>query len=44
VEADTVAELNPKFTASRYMKTNSLNDPKRDSWYKNLLLRAGLPE
>ena len=21
-----------------------LIDPKRDSWYKNLLLRAGLPE
>jgi adenylate cyclase len=34
----------PKFTASRYMKSYSLNDPKRDAWFKALLLRAGLPE
>jgi hypothetical protein len=39
-----VKRLNPKMTASRFMKTGSLHDPKRDSWYKNLLLRAGLPE
>jgi adenylate cyclase len=42
--AKEVKRRNPKFTASRYMKSYSLHDPKRDSWYKNLLLRAGLPE
>jgi adenylate cyclase len=42
--AKEVKRLNPKFTASRFMKSYSLNDPKRDAWYKALLLRAGIPE
>ena len=42
--AKEVKRMNPKFTASRHMKSYSLNDPKRDAWYKALLLRAGLPE
>jgi len=42
--AGEVMLLNPKLTASRYMKSYSLHDPVRDAWYKNLLLRAGLPE
>jgi len=39
-----VKRLKPKMTASYMMKVYSLNDPKRDAWYKALLLRAGLPE
>jgi len=39
--AGEVMLLNPKLTASRYMKSYSLHDPVRDAWYKNLLLRAG---
>ncbi len=42
--ADEAMRLNPKLTASRYMKSYSLHDPARDAWYKDLLLRAGLPE
>jgi tetratricopeptide (TPR) repeat protein len=42
--AKEAKRLNPKFTASRYMKSYSLNDPKRDAWYTALFLRAGLPE
>ena len=36
--------LMPKFSVSRYQKSYPLNDPKRVAWYKDLLLRAGLPE
>jgi adenylate cyclase len=42
--AKEAKRLNPKFSANRFMKVRSFHDPKRDSWYKNLLLRAGLPE
>jgi adenylate cyclase len=42
--AKEVKRLNPKMTESRYIKTWSLNDPKRDAWYKALLLRAGITE
>jgi len=42
--AKEAKRLNPKFTASRFMKSYSLNDPKRDAWYTALFLRAGLPE
>jgi len=42
--AEEAVRLNPKLTASRYMKSYSLHDPGRDAWYKDLLLRAGLPD
>ena len=42
--AKKVKLLNPKMTASRYVKINLRHGPKRDAWYKDLLLRAGLPE
>ncbi len=41
---DEAMRLNPKLTASRYMKSYSLHDPERNAWYKDLLLRASLPE
>jgi adenylate cyclase len=49
-EAKTIAKevmrLRPKSTASDFMKVafDSVRDPKRDFWYKNLLLRVGSPE
>jgi predicted Zn-dependent protease len=49
-EAKTIAKevmrLRPKSTASDFMKVacDSVRDPKRDFWYKNLLLRVGFPE
>jgi adenylate cyclase len=44
--AKEVKRLDPKRTASRVMKFvfDSVHDPKRDAWYKALLLQAGLPE
>ncbi len=42
--AAEATRLNPKLTASRYMKSYSLHDPARDAWYKDLLVQAGLPE
>jgi hypothetical protein len=41
-----VKRLDPKKTASRITKLvfDPVHDPKRDAWYKALLLRAGLPE
>jgi protein O-GlcNAc transferase len=49
-EAKTIAKevmrLRPKSTVSDFMKVayDSVHDPKRDFWYKNLLLRVGSPE
>ena len=42
--AAEVMRLNPKFSVSRHMKAYSLHDPARNAWYRDLLLRAGLPE
>ena len=42
--AQETLRLTPKFSISRYQKSYPLNDPKRVAWYKDLLLRAGLPE
>ncbi len=42
--AKEVARLDPKLTSNLYMKSYSLHDPDRDRWYRDLLLRAGLPE
>jgi len=43
-EADQVMRLNPKFTASRFMQSQTLHDPVRDDRFKNLMQRAGLPK
>ena len=43
-EADEVMRLNPKFTASRFMQSQTLHDPVRDARFKDLMQRAGLPE
>jgi hypothetical protein len=42
--AELVLQLNSKFTATRFMQGHSLHDPARDSRFRNLLIRAGLPE
>ena len=43
-EAEAVIRLNPKFTASRFMQSQTLHDPVRDNRFKDLMQRAGLPE
>jgi adenylate cyclase len=43
-QADEVMRLNPGFNASRLMQSHSLHDPARDARYKDLMVRAGLPE
>jgi predicted Zn-dependent protease len=44
--AKEVKRLDSKQTASRFTKLvfDPVHDPKRDAWYKALLLQAGLPE
>ena len=42
--AKEVARLNPKLTASLYMKSYSLHNSDRDKWYEGLLLKAGMPK
>ena len=42
--AEAVLQLNPKFTATRFMQSHSLHDLERDNRFKNLLISAGLPE
>ncbi len=42
--AKEVLQLNPKFTASRFMQSHTLHNPERDSRFVNLLISAGLPE
>lgn len=42
--ADELLRLNPKFTASRFLQEGyEFQDPERNDWFKNLLVRAGLP-
>jgi TolB-like protein/class 3 adenylate cyclase/Flp pilus assembly protein TadD len=36
--------LQPNYTVSNYEKAYPLHDPERNAWYKDLLLRSGLPE
>ena len=43
-EADAVMRLNPKFTASRFMQSQTLHDPVRDDRFKDLMQKAGLPK
>jgi adenylate cyclase len=35
--------LEPNYTTRKYEKAYPLHDPKRNAWYRSLLLRAGLP-
>lgn len=42
--ANEVMRLNPKFSATRFMQSHTLHDPERDSFFIDLLIRAGLPE
>ena len=42
--ANEVMRLEPKFTASRFIQSNTFHDPTRDDRFRNLLQRAGLPE
>ena len=42
---DEVLRLNPRLTISKFQQLGYLfQDPKRNDWYKDLLMRAGLPE
>ena len=43
-EGDEVMRLNPKFSTSRFMQSNTLHDPVRDNRYKDLLQRALFPK
>ena len=42
--ADQVMRLDPKFTATRLIKSHTFHDPARDAQFRNLMHRAGLPE
>lgn len=42
--AEEVIQLNQKFSIDSYQKSYPLSDPQRVTWYKDLLMRAGLPE
>ncbi len=44
VAADEALRLNPSFSVSTHQKTFQFQDPKRNAWLKDLLVRAGLPE
>jgi adenylate cyclase len=44
-EAKEILRLDPKFTISDFLyKGYSFHDPKRNDWYIDLLVRAGLPK
>jgi tetratricopeptide (TPR) repeat protein len=43
-QADEVMQLNSNFSANRLMQSHSLHDPARDARFRDLMLRAGLPE
>ena len=36
--------INPKLTVSKYQKANPLKDPEKFAWYRDLLVRSGIPE
>lgn len=42
--ANQVMQLNPNFTATRLIKSHTFHDPAKDSQFRNLMYRAGLPE
>jgi tetratricopeptide (TPR) repeat protein len=35
---------NPSFTVAKYLKSNPYPGDERQGWYRDLLIRAGLPE
>ncbi|MEE8504619.1 MAG: hypothetical protein V3S40_00185 [Kiloniellales bacterium] len=39
-----VLRLDPGFTVTKYPKAWRLHDPAINTWYRDLMLRAGLPE
>ncbi len=41
---DEALRLNPRFSVSSLQKIFQFQDPKRNAWLKDLLMRAGLPE
>ena len=36
--------MDPGYTAAKYQKRWGLQHPEQNAWYRDLLLRAGLPE
>ena len=42
--ASEVMRLDPKFTASRHMRSHTLHNPARDARFVDLMQRAGLPK
>ena len=42
--ATEALEHNPSLSASSYLESHPFHDAERTAWYKDLLLRAGLPE
>ncbi len=44
VAADEALRLNPRFSVNKHQKIFHFQDPERNVWLKDLLLRAGLPE
>ena len=44
VVAIEVLQINSKFTVSKYQKSDHFQDPKRNAWLRDLMVRAGLPE
>ena len=42
--AKEVMQLDPKFTASRHMRSHTLHDPVRDARFVDLMQQAGLPK
>jgi adenylate cyclase len=42
--ANEVMRLDPKFTSTGLIKRHTFHDPARDAQFRNLMLRAGLPE
>ena len=40
---DKLLQLDPHYTASRYLRNYHIPDPRLAAWLKDLLLRAGLP-
>ena len=39
-----VLRIRSKFSVSKYQKSDHFQDPKRNAWLKDLMVRAGLPE
>lgn len=42
--ADAAMRLDPKITATRLMQSHTFHDPQKDARFKELIVRAGIPE